>query len=355
MASHSDCASQGVCDPAMLAHLALVQDPMTVLFDFDACKVHSGRFQGLTAQHNRTSIGADAPLPRGLDAPVPTSSPPFEVKAFLDFPPHAAVPPPSGTFDPLVLVRLQDELCLSQVNAGFPIITFPPDSQHRASSRSSTSSSNRHDAPLACHSGEDCEHTAISWSDLSLSDYLTSECTPAWQGRAGAQSDSSSVPGYVAPSSIRSSASTSACRPLKPRKSPCSSLPDKYQPIKLGPGAHPCIRCPMPNRGAELEDRDAAWRGHFKHKHHDDLCLMPGCRGNDPSKCIACCPLPAGGCMAPMMVESVGRHILNVHIKVAYGCPVCGKQSTWRESSCARHIRSCLKRLQAKETLGARG
>ena len=106
----------------------------------------------------------------------------------------------------------------------------------------------------------------------------------------------------------------------------------------------------MPKCGAEIEACDAAWRGHFKALHHDDLCLAPGCDSLSlsPSECKARCPCPLSDVKAcergGMAIESVGRHLLNVHFKVAYACPVCGVEREWRESACARHIRLCLRK-----------
>ena len=148
------------------------------------------------------------------------------------------------------------------------------------------------------------------------------------------------------------------------RRTAKGPLPAHLQPIKVQSGTLP--RCPMPGCGVALEDKDSAWRGHFKKAHHDELCLTPGCRGPQGGACKAKCPFPLPDCkscaaVAPsresgagkkgaggaMTIESVGRHLLNIHFKVAYRCPLCGLQNHWRESACVRHIRRCLDKQQA--------
>ncbi|KAI0719843.1 hypothetical protein C8T65DRAFT_693128 [Cerioporus squamosus] len=136
-------------------------------------------------------------------------------------------------------------------------------------------------------------------------------------------------------------------------------LPESLQPIRIQPATLP--RCPMSGCGLVLEAKDSAWRGHFKRYHHDKLCLTDDCRGLSAS-CKAYCPLPISDCKScssddkhkhkqshaaqrgaggAMTIESVGRHLLNVHFKVAYRCPLCGLQTEWRESACVRHIWRC--------------
>ncbi|PIL28965.1 hypothetical protein GSI_09012 [Ganoderma sinense ZZ0214-1] len=157
---------------------------------------------------------------------------------------------------------------------------------------------------------------------------------------------------------------------LRPFSPPLPPLPQRTDPItkvEKGPDVRPASghhpphqdpagirlppRCPMPKCGAEIEACDAAWRGHFKAMHHDDLCLLPGCDGVSP-RCKARCPCPLPGSKTKacergtMAIESVGRHLLNVHVGVAYACPVCGMERTWRESACARHIRLCLRKRE---------
>ena len=131
-----------------------------------------------------------------------------------------------------------------------------------------------------------------------------------------------------------------------------SPLPESLQPIRVHSATLP--RCPMPGCGVELDAKDSAWRGHFKAMHHDDLCLAPGCDAASASpRCMARCPCPLPGSKGKacergaMAVESVGRHLLNVHFGVAYACPLCGVERTWRESACARHIRLCMTKRTA--------
>ena len=130
-------------------------------------------------------------------------------------------------------------------------------------------------------------------------------------------------------------------------------------PIRVHSAALPS--CPMPGCGVQLEAKDSAWRGHFRRNHHRELCLTPHCRTLDAKSCKAWCPFPLSDCKScagddrkhgqsrpdakgAMTIESVGRHLLNVHIKVAYRCPLCGLQNQWRESACVRHIRQCMKK-----------
>ncbi|RPD61743.1 hypothetical protein L227DRAFT_59459 [Lentinus tigrinus ALCF2SS1-6] len=162
--------------------------------------------------------------------------------------------------------------------------------------------------------------------------------------------------------------------PRRPTKRPATArvaynpLPDSLAPIRVQSATHP--RCPMPGCGVELDAKDSAWRGHFKRVHHDALCLTPNCGGLVTGSCKARCPLPIPGCKScasddehkhghvarkgsggAMTIESVGRHLLNVHIKVAYRCPLCGLQNEWRESACVRHIRRCAEK-HGKKTKG---
>ena len=145
------------------------------------------------------------------------------------------------------------------------------------------------------------------------------------------------------------SSNPNAPRPKKPRTTMTPPLPDTLLPIRVPSASGSIPRCPMPKCGASIEPCDAAWRGHFKAVHHDDLCLTPSCAGPPSPSCKARCPCPIVGgkaCERTMGVESVGRHLLNIHIGVAYRCPVCGMEREWRESACARHIRLCLKKEQ---------
>ena len=149
-----------------------------------------------------------------------------------------------------------------------------------------------------------------------------------------------------------------AKRPATASKAAHSPLPESLQPIRVQSSTIP--RCPMPGCGVPLEAKDSSWRGHFKRAHHDELCLTPNCRSLVAGSCKARCPFPIPDCKpcasdeghkhahsgkkgagGAMTIESVGRHLLNVHIKVAYRCPLCGLKNEWRESACARHIRRC--------------
>lgn len=88
-----------------------------------------------------------------------------------------------------------------------------------------------------------------------------------------------------------------------------------------------------------VETKDSAWRGHFKRAHHRDLCGARGsARGGEASR-VRC--LDPACNAAPMALESLGRHWLNLHIGLTFRCPVCGREGQWRESACARHIKRC--------------
>ena len=138
-------------------------------------------------------------------------------------------------------------------------------------------------------------------------------------------------------------------------------LPEHLRPIRVGTAALP--HCLMPNCAAELAYKDSAWRAHFGRVHHDELCLTPNCGGFVAGSCKARCPFlgpdgkscvghnghKRGGIVkkkagAAMTIESIGRHVLSVHVKVVYRCPLCGLQKEWRESACVRHIRGCAKK-----------
>ncbi|TFK78054.1 hypothetical protein K466DRAFT_668541 [Polyporus arcularius HHB13444] len=150
-----------------------------------------------------------------------------------------------------------------------------------------------------------------------------------------------------------------AKRPAASRKAGPRPLADSLQPIRVSSAKF--ASCPLPGCGMEIEAKDSAWRGHFKRVHHDELCLTRGCRGLVTGTCVARCPLVDDSCTGDhgrkhththgagaMTLESVGRHVLNVHIKVVYRCPLCGLENEWRESACVRHIRRCAEK-QGKE------
>ena len=120
-----------------------------------------------------------------------------------------------------------------------------------------------------------------------------------------------------------------------------------------------------------LKPRDTVWRSHFRSDHHVDFCALApsgrcsgpgtgGRAGGCPGVAAVRCPFPAadgcagagtgGACDArPMVLESVGRHWLNVHVGLQFRCPVCGTQARWREWACARHIRGCAAKAAAAE------
>ncbi|KAI0634187.1 hypothetical protein C8Q77DRAFT_1110322 [Trametes polyzona] len=170
--------------------------------------------------------------------------------------------------------------------------------------------------------------------------------TPAKRARcADVASTSSPDPTFAAlpPRSYSSSyepVSSSSSSAPSPASSPSSAVP---APIVIVPEGGLC--CPMPGCGATLSAKDSAWRGHFRSAHHADLCGDADCAGG----CKRACPFPLAGkcgkqCGTPMAVDSVGRHLLNVHVGVRHRCPVCGVEKAQRYSACQRHILTCLQK-----------
>ncbi|KAI0327516.1 hypothetical protein GY45DRAFT_1109339 [Cubamyces sp. BRFM 1775] len=156
---------------------------------------------------------------------------------------------------------------------------------------------------------------------------------------------SSSSPVPTASSSSLSCSSPSSSLPL-PSSAAMSLSPEELSllsPIVVEPPNGFC--CPMPGCGVPLPAKDTAWRSHFRRAHHKELCAdarAGSCTGN----CKYPCPLPKGDddehtCTTPMLVESIGRHFLNVHLGLRHQCPVCGLVDAWRFFACKRHIPVC--------------
>lgn len=145
------------------------------------------------------------------------------------------------------------------------------------------------------------------------------------------------------------------------------ALPNSLKPIRVLSAAPLC--CPIQGCGRELDAKDSTWRVHFLSVHHDELCLTANCAGVVARSCKVRCPLTpcdavacagdegqkrrrvaktsAGGAIT---IENFGRHVLNVHVKVVYRCPLCGLESEWREWACARHMKACSKKLEKQPT-----
>ena len=132
--------------------------------------------------------------------------------------------------------------------------------------------------------------------------------------------------------------------PVPTPKQRLSRLPDHLQPIRVD-STQP-ILCPMRGCAVPLDANDSVWCAHYKGQHHDQLCITAHCGHDGSAACTAQCPFPMVDCTTctkgTMTVGNVGRHLLNVHVKVVYQCPVCGIENEWRHSSCARHIRACV-------------
>ncbi|KAI0664122.1 hypothetical protein C8Q70DRAFT_219318 [Cubamyces menziesii] len=147
------------------------------------------------------------------------------------------------------------------------------------------------------------------------------------------------------PSSLLPYSSPSSLSP-PPTSAAVSLSPDDLSqlgPIVVEPPGG--FYCPMPGCGVPLPGNDAAWRGHFRSVHHKDLCADARA-GSCAGKCRYACPLPKDDddghkCAMPMLVESIGRHLLNVHLGLRHQCPLCGKVEAQRLSACKRHIPVC--------------
>ena len=222
------------------------------------------------------------------------------------------------SISPSVFLHPLDEWFASQVETHTTI-----DATALPSSPSSAESSINHESPSSTHTCESSTTRPLKRKadDSDYEDDASSCCSEYIPHRPAKRS---------APS----------------KKAAPSPLPSHLQPIKVSSATLP--RCPMPGCGVVLEDKDSAWRGHFKKVHHDELCLTSNCRGPHAGPCKARCPFPLPECKScasgAMTIESVGRHLLNIHIKVTYRCPLCGLQNQWRESACVRHIKKCAER-----------
>ncbi|KAH9903510.1 hypothetical protein C8Q73DRAFT_786083 [Cubamyces lactineus] len=169
-------------------------------------------------------------------------------------------------------------------------------------------------------------------------------------------STSSPIP-TSSPSSLPSCSSPSSAPPPLSSTAVVLSPDDLSQlkPIVVEPpnGFH----CPMPGCGVPLPGNDAAWRGHFWRIHHKDLCADAR-TGSCTGKCKWVCPLPkedgdAHKCAMPMLVDSIGRHFLNIHFGLCHQCPLCGKVEAQRLSACKRHIPVCWAQKVGKQNAEA--
>ncbi|KAI0372420.1 hypothetical protein BV20DRAFT_70353 [Pilatotrama ljubarskyi] len=130
------------------------------------------------------------------------------------------------------------------------------------------------------------------------------------------------------------------------REARASTCNDGPKPIAVPPKEG--LFCPMPNCGVKLAPVDSIWRGHFKTVHHKDLCAAGDSCG--AKACVHACPLPTRDgkpCVTkePMTADSLGRHVLNVHLQLVHRCPLCGVEKVQRYSACKRHIdKACSKR-----------
>ncbi|KAI0327522.1 hypothetical protein GY45DRAFT_1109729 [Cubamyces sp. BRFM 1775] len=161
-----------------------------------------------------------------------------------------------------------------------------------------------------------------------------------------------SSPFPVSPTPALPSSSTLSSSSLLPSPTATSSsIKDlsELEPIVIPPPS--ALHCPMPGCGVHLPHRDSAWRTHFRVLHHVDFCAdarAGSCTGN----CKYPCPLPQGHsakCAKAMEVESIGRHLMNIHFGVRHRCPVCGREKAQRYWSCQRHIPVCLAQKAAKK------
>ncbi|KAH9848515.1 hypothetical protein C2E23DRAFT_843269 [Lenzites betulinus] len=140
-----------------------------------------------------------------------------------------------------------------------------------------------------------------------------------------------------------------------PLHTPFSSPPSSTASTAAGPAVppepivvvpHEGLQCRMPSCDASLPITDSAWRGHFLNRHHDEICAA-GRACPDPRRCLCLCPFKdcagrvRGGVVQPMSLDSLGRHVLNVHVGVRHQCPVCGAEKKQRRSACVRHIAVC--------------
>lgn len=121
--------------------------------------------------------------------------------------------------------------------------------------------------------------------------------------------------------------------PIRPSRSSTPTLPEA---IVVVPTDN--LGCAMPGCGADLSQKDGAWRNHLKNAHHKEVCTDSECDNAKGCK-SARCPT----CKKTMSADSLGRHMLNKHIGVLYGCPVCGEQKQQRRYAIDRHIKMCFR------------
>lgn len=145
----------------------------------------------------------------------------------------------------------------------------------------------------------------------------------------------------------RQRAPDSEIYPDRPKKSKCMYSPlsastrASRSPTPTPPAAIVVVPtdnlgCAMPGCGADLSQKDGAWRNHLKTAHHKEVCTDSSC--DDAKGCkSARCPT----CEKTMSMDSLGRHMLNKHIGVLYRCPVCGEQKQQRKYAIDRHIKMC--------------
>ncbi|KAI1792798.1 hypothetical protein LXA43DRAFT_1130655 [Ganoderma leucocontextum] len=359
MAYYMPYASQGFCDPTTVAQMPHVGESMSSRFNFGAPNGVWEAPQDLTEPFDlqrMASINLSIP---GLYIPSPTCSTGFQMSAAAPLPVPSAL---SYHISPSLFPQSGEPSFASQPNTNPSHMTAsPPVSSDRVPAISSSAFWEEDRIVPICRRDHATERiAAVSWTHSRIPPRASK---PNFSDPCADHSvDATPVSEPIPPSRKRPSSSSSSGIPKSKKSRTCAPLSDTLQPIKIPSASGALPRCPMPKCGAEIEDCDAAWRGHFKAVHHDDLCLTPGCQGLSASGCKARCPFPIDGCKAcggadsanprTMAIESVGRHLLNIHIKVAYRCPLCGTEKQWRESACARHIRLCLRKQKDTKKRG---
>ncbi|KAI9056410.1 hypothetical protein FKP32DRAFT_1460071 [Trametes sanguinea] len=338
-------------------HLSLFDEPLTVedvlyaWFDWDKWCADHGSADGIPEHRHDASVASNAfshVTPLGLDATP---------GAFK----HVDLASPSTSEDNDATTDASNVALFSlrDFDASLPFsdMWLPEESRDLLALSPSSSLTA---LPAVQQKSQDCKPMTSSHVEVKVE---PTETRPCKRKRQVPECDLWSAPPKKARCYAESSSVTVVKRAVSPSptlpSSSCSS-PSSVTSYSSSDGLHPIVvvppaglRCPMPGCGISLPAKDSAWRGHFRTEHHDDVCPDVS-TGRCSGDCKRACPLPKAGCTAgekcaasPMSVESIGRHVLNIHMNLRHRCPVCGVEKAQRYSSCQRHINTCIKNTAA--------
>ncbi|TBU37738.1 hypothetical protein BD309DRAFT_875829 [Dichomitus squalens] len=306
MAYNVSYGSQGFCDPTLLATMPLVQEPPTS--NGLGLGLYSSCFQVEAAYpwHIPTPpIAPSTPInvPHGMFKFSQYASDAYTVPAYGSNAPH--VPAGQGSAS----TSSASSVPWTPSNAAAPVFT-PGATQQTGHYASSTPNTAHAHAP-----------------------HLYQHHLPS--GPPGHPSRSPPPPTST-PTFTPTSTPTSTSTPT------LSPDPTRQRAVYLGyVSSAQHERCPMPGCPAALSGSAGAWRAHFRTHHHRDFCRVPACRGGTRCRTKARCPFPDACQDAPGTIDSLGRHLLAVHVGAVHRCPTCGLEKVWRSDSCKRHVERC--------------